>query len=242
MHKTLQKRRTAVRASIKDIIEGKYDEEDGPRVVTPHGVELRRVMLVGYVVSKYMGQDGNFSSITLDDGTETIRAKQWGAEAATMDRIEENILAIVVGKIREYNDEVYIVPEIIREAEDPNIMSLHLLERYRGLLTRSGVSFPAETMPDVETTQPSSEGTSQALLTEKSPPTGELKLSGPISRQIVQYVTHYATPKGVDISDITAFFEKQGHEATDIQLKVIDLQTENKLIEVGVGKYTPADK
>jgi hypothetical protein len=198
-------------------------------------------MLVGYVVSKYKGQDGNFSSITLDDGTETIRAKQWGAEAATLDQIEENILAIVVGKIREYNDEVYIVPEIIREADDPNVMSLHLLERYRGLITRSGVSFPSEAVPDVDAAKPSTEGTSQALLTEKPPPSGEPKLSGPISRQIVQYVSHYATSKGVDISDITAFFETKGHQATDIQLKVIDLQTENKLIEVGVGKYIPAD-
>lgn len=70
----MQERMTAVRASVADIIRGTYNEEDGHHVVSPQGVGLRRVVLVGFIVRQYVGQ-GNFASITIDDGTETIRAK-----------------------------------------------------------------------------------------------------------------------------------------------------------------------
>ena len=144
----LRERITAVRATISDIIGGDFREDTGPHVVSPFGVELRRVVVVGFVVNKFYreGDDSSkrFESITLDDGTDTIRIKVWGDEdSAVLEGVKENILALVIGKVRHYEEETYIIPEIVRELTDPNYMSLHLMERYKAILTRSGISLPS---------------------------------------------------------------------------------------------------
>ena len=65
----MKERMTATRASISDIVKGTFGKDDGDRVISPDGIELRRVMIVGHIVSRLTGKD-NFASITIDDGTE----------------------------------------------------------------------------------------------------------------------------------------------------------------------------
>ncbi len=229
----MQERITAVRASIADIINGTYQDENGPHVVSPHGVELRRVALVGFVVGQYSGQ--GFASITIDDGTETIRAKAWGGEASSLEKIEQDILALIVGKVREYEGEVYLIPEIVRELDNPNYISVHQLERYIAMLTRSGVS-------------PSVTSDLEDFFPESPPPKppdkekhGGAGSTSKIYRQIMQFIENHADKDGVPIDDIVGFFEEHGHDRTDIQLKVLDLQGQGKILEVSVGVYRPAD-
>ncbi|MFQ5831482.1 MAG: hypothetical protein ACE5H4_02140 [Candidatus Thorarchaeota archaeon] len=229
----MQERITAVRASIADIINGTYQNVNGPHVVSPHGVELRRVALVGFIVDQYSGQ--GFASITIDDGTETIRAKAWGGEASSLEKVEQNILTLIIGKVREYEGEVYLVPEIVRELDDPNYLSVHQLERYIAMLTRSGVS--SSVTSDLED-----------FLPEPPPPkpadkekSGGVKVAGKIYKQIMQFIENHADKDGVPIDDIVGFFEERGHDRTDIQLKVLDLQGQGKILEVSVGVYRPAD-
>ena len=88
----MRERITAVRASITDIVNGIFGDENGPRVISPDGVELRRVLIVGHIVDRLTGKD-NFASITIDDGTETIRAKAWGNEASALQDVERDLEA-----------------------------------------------------------------------------------------------------------------------------------------------------
>ncbi|MHA2432103.1 MAG: hypothetical protein ACXADO_02610 [Candidatus Thorarchaeota archaeon] len=233
----MRERITAVRASVSDIVNGTYGEDNGPHVVSPHGVELRRVVLVGFIMEQFSGQD--FASITIDDGTETIRAKAFGGEADSLEKTESDVLTLVVGKVREYEGEVYIVPEIIRPIGDPNYMSVHLLERYVGMITRSGVTSYVtsdseealrESMP-VETPKPAA----------TKEPDG-LQVVGKVYKQILQFIENHADRGGVPIDDIVGFFEERGHDRTEIQLKVLDLHGQGKIVEVSVGVYRPADR
>ncbi|MFW9846081.1 MAG: OB-fold nucleic acid binding domain-containing protein [Candidatus Thorarchaeota archaeon] len=229
----MRERMTAVRASVVDIVNGTFREDNGPHVVSPQGVELRRVALVGLVVDKYSGQ--GYASITIDDGTETIRAKAWGGEANSLDRVQLSILALIVGKVREYEGELYIVPEIVRELDDPNYMTLHLMERYSAMLTRSGVTpeVTSELEEFIEDVPPTK---SESLKEKKEP-----SISGKVYKQIMQYIELQSEDDGVPIKDIVDFFEGKGHDRTDIQLKVLDLQSQGKLVEVKVGVYRPSD-
>ena len=230
----MRERMTAVRASVADIIRGTYHEEDGHHVVSPQGVELRRVVLVGFIVSQYVGQ-GSFASITIDDGTETIRAKAWG-ETQSLEEVETNTLAMIVGKVREYEGEIYIVPEIVRPLDDANYMTLHQLERYRAILTRSGISTPneSESMGDVqETLKPAKSKSSASTSKPKSP--------GALSKQILQFIRKKKSPDGVYLQDIVSHFEKKGSSKSAITLKVIDLMEKQRIREVKIGYYLPID-
>lgn len=227
---------TAVRSNVADIVNGTYADDNGPHVISPYGVELRRVALVGFIVDRYAGQ-GNFASITIDDGTETIRAKAWGAEAGALEAVEPNTLALFIGKIREYEEEVYLVPEIIRELDDPNYMSIHLMERYYALLTKSGET-------------PTITSDLEELLSEDAPPAKESKTkpsggSGAglrkIDKQILQYIELHSTPEGVSINDIAEFFAERGKDKVEINLRVIELHDGGKLREIETGRYLLMD-
>ena len=230
----MRERMTAVRASVADIVHGTYSEEDGHHVVSPQGVELRRVVLVGFIVRQYVGQ-GSFASITIDDGTETIRAKAWG-ETQSLEQVEANTLAMIVGKVREYEGEVYIVPEIVRSLDDANYMTLHQLERYRAIFTRSGISTPGEneSVDDVqETLKPAKSKSSASTKKSKSP--------GTLSTQILRFIQENVSPDGVYLQKIVSHFEKQGSSKSAITLKVIDLMDQQKVREVKIGYYLPID-
>jgi RPA family protein len=108
-------RQTAVRARIVDIVSGEFVKKEGMEpsyVVTPGKDSISRARIVGTVVGKFDSEDGNFSSVTLDDATGTIRAKLW-REVALLNGVKAGDLVSLVGKVREYEGEIYIVPEIV---------------------------------------------------------------------------------------------------------------------------------
>ena len=228
----MRKRMTAVRASISDIVNGTFGEDNGPHVTSSYGVELRRVVVVGFVVSKFNkeAKEGGkrFMSVTLDDGTDTIRLKVWGEEESVLlEGVKEDILALVIGKVRKYEDEIYIVPEIVKEVTDPNYMGLHLLERYQAILTRSGVSMAV-----------SSDEGQQQLTTIVGDPSPS-SLTG-FAKQILSYIEQQATPKGVNLKDIVAFFEQTGKDAIEIQTKIFKLIEDGFINEITPSCYLPA--
>jgi RPA family protein len=237
----MRERLVAVRASVADIVNGTYSEDDGPKIVSPFGVELRRVVLVGVVVDQYSGQ-GNFATVTIDDGTETIRAKAWGAESSALEKVAPNTLVTIIGKVRQYDNEVYIVPEIVRELTDSNYITLHKLERLRAMITRSGVSTGEASSAEEDVIGTAISVEARPAVTTSGAPTSVEDTSSELkSKQILQFIQKHAKPDGVSIEDIVSFFEKKGHSKSQIQLKVIDLQGEDRIREVKVGRYVLTD-
>jgi len=124
------KRITSVKTKIKPIIEGKYIVQEGfnPNyIVTNKGMRLSRVRIMATIVDKFISEDKKFGSITVDDATETIRAKVFNA-VSMFDDLEVGDIADIVGRVREYQGEIYIMPEVVKKAEDPNWEILRELE------------------------------------------------------------------------------------------------------------------
>ncbi|MGY5859102.1 MAG: OB-fold nucleic acid binding domain-containing protein [Candidatus Thorarchaeota archaeon] len=235
----MMKRMTAVRASISDIVNGTYGEDNGAHVTSSFGVELRRVAIVGFVVSKFSSEpeEGKkkITSVTLDDGTDTIQINVWGEEeSALLDGVKQDILALVIGKVRKsrnpkYEDNIYLVPEIVKEIKDPNYMALHLLERYQAILTRSGTS------PDA----PSDPGQQQltTIIGDPSPTT----VTG-VTKQVLNFIELHASPEGVNVDDVVAFFEPKGKDAIDIQKRIFKLIEDGLIEEISPSRYLPANQ
>jgi RPA family protein len=228
----MKERLTAIRASIADIMDGEYGEDDGPRVISPQGVELRRVLLVGTIVDQ-VASTNNYASITLDDGTATIRAKSWGAEAEMLQKVSPNILALVVGKVREYDDEVYIVPEIVREIDDPNVLTLHSYERQLAILRLANRS-PASP------SKGKSRGPLMSFDTSSEPPqekkTGATDVKG-LAGEILEYIRKSDKGKGISTDEIVQYFEGRGIDPVKVNLMLIDLMDAERIIEQEIGVY-----
>ena len=124
------KRQPAYQLWISSIMNANTIKKEGafePTTLQVNGAEIIRVHLVGTVIDKYESNDKNFVSITLDDGSSSIKAKTWREDTTLIQNIQKGAITRVIGKIRSYNDETYLIPEIVREV-GPNWELVHKLQ------------------------------------------------------------------------------------------------------------------
>jgi RPA family protein len=123
-------RQPAKKVYISDLLAGKWTKMEGMQpsyIETQDGEKISRARILGTVVQKFISEDNKFGSITLDDMTETIRVKVF----KTMKPIENiNIgdIVDVIGKVKEFDDEIYIIPEVIQKITNPNFEILRRAE------------------------------------------------------------------------------------------------------------------
>jgi len=120
------KRHTAYKVRIKDIIDSKYIKGEGewsPNYLEVGILEVSRVNLMGVLVSNQTEQ--NYHNMLIDDGTGRITVRSF--EDIKND-VNVGDIVLVIGRPREYGNERYIVPEIIKKVEDNGWMELRKLE------------------------------------------------------------------------------------------------------------------
>lgn len=117
----VKKRATAYKLHTSDLISGKWVEKPtGRYVLTSSGLEVQRARVLGTVVDKFISAQSDYGSITVDDGTETIRVKGWKNQNSLLNNVKIGDIVDVIGKVREYKGEIYLVPELIINVDDPN--------------------------------------------------------------------------------------------------------------------------
>jgi len=102
-------------------------------VITPLGEKVSRVNLVGTVTDVFVSEDGNYGSVTFGDGTASLRAKVFGEGVKLIKDVAAGNLVLVVGKVKEFGDEVYVNAEIVRRLEDQNYENFRKLEMLKKL-------------------------------------------------------------------------------------------------------------
>ncbi len=125
-----KKRIHSVKTRIKPLTSGRYIAQEGfnPNyVLTKHGTRLSRVRILATVVDKFISESGKFASVTLDDGTDTVRAKVFNA-VSMFDSIGVGSEIDLIARVKEYQGEIYLAPEIITIVHDPNMHLLRELE------------------------------------------------------------------------------------------------------------------
>jgi len=113
------KRYIAYKLRIGDVLAGKpVIIEDKLKCLEFEGKEIMRVNLISNIVDKYI-QDGEkkFGSITLDDASGQIRAKVFGDDLVKFENFNQGDTVMVLGLLRQWNNELYITPEIIKKKE-----------------------------------------------------------------------------------------------------------------------------
>jgi len=132
-------RMPAIKIRTADVVNGKYfypkpEEKKAGYVITPFGKRIFRINVVATVIDKFVNEDESYCSLTLDDGTENIKMKAFKRDAKSLMRFELGDLILAVGKLREYNREVYIAAEAVRKLNDANYESMRRLELLNELL------------------------------------------------------------------------------------------------------------
>lgn len=124
--KVFQKRQTAYKVKIKDILDGSYVREDGmiPNHIKIKDKDVSRVNLIGAIVLK--SDDLGFTLMSLDDGSGKVNLRSF--DTSSFPDIQIGDLVLNIGRVREYNNEKFIVPEIIKKMDNPLWIKVRDLE------------------------------------------------------------------------------------------------------------------
>jgi len=134
-------RQTMTSCRISDIVNGNFIKKEGldpSYILTELGQKISRVKLVGTVVENFMSEGENYSSITLDDDTDSIRVKAFGDDVKKFDNLNDGDQVLVIGKVKEYSDENYVLPEIMKKVV-PDYELLHKLEILKEILQKKRI-------------------------------------------------------------------------------------------------------
>ena len=122
------KRQVAEKLRIVDLKDGQYIKEEGIRpnyVMLKNGHKVSRVNLVGTVVSN--STDLGYRDVCIDDGSAKISIRAFEQNPA-MDALSIGDPVFIIGRPREYGQEIYVLPEIIKKIEDMKWLEVRQLE------------------------------------------------------------------------------------------------------------------
>lgn len=125
------KRQTAYKIKIGDLFKGTpVIENERFSALEIDGKRVGRVNIVANVVEKYVSSEKQYISLTIDDASGQIRIKIFGDDTIKFQDVNQGDSVLIVGVLRQYNDETYITPEIIKQ-QDPKYLLVRKLELER---------------------------------------------------------------------------------------------------------------
>ncbi len=110
------KRQTAYKVWISHLIKNKGTVDDSGLAYIPVG---EKKVVRCNVVASVIGKDTRegFGSLVLDDGSENIIARVWGEDTWLLDDIEIGDLVMVIARLGEFQEKVYLRPEVVRKID-----------------------------------------------------------------------------------------------------------------------------
>ena len=127
LEKTFQKRQIAYKARVSDILNCSFSKDElSAGYIKLNGLNVSRVNVIANIVYK-SGDDQNYNSALIDDGTGKILLRTF-ENTNLFAKADVGDVVLVIGKIREYNNERYILPEIVRKLEKFEWMNLRKIE------------------------------------------------------------------------------------------------------------------
>ena len=124
-----RKRNIAFKMRIGDILKGKPFTDEGKFLFLELGdKKISRVNVLANCVDKFV-QDGEkkYASLTVDDASGQIRLKAFGDDIELLKLVMQGDTLQIIGNVREWNSELYIIPEIVKKV-DPRWLLVRKLE------------------------------------------------------------------------------------------------------------------
>lgn len=118
------KRNIAYKLRIGDILMGKpIFDQDKFLYLELGEKKISRVNVVGNIVDKYDSEgEKQYSFFTLDDGSGQIKLKIFGEDSLKFKKVMQGQTVTVIGTMRNWNNETYIQPEIIKEMDSKYLL------------------------------------------------------------------------------------------------------------------------
>lgn len=127
MEKSTYVRYIAVKVPLFYISHGTYAQEDAESphfLLAPDNTKLYRLNVMATILGKEL--QGNITNIYVDDGTGKVTVRSF-EEHPGLRTLSIGDVVLVIGKVRVYNQEKYISPEIIKKVP-PSWLAVRMME------------------------------------------------------------------------------------------------------------------
>lgn len=110
------KRNIAYKLRIGDLLVGKPISEGEKFIFLELGDKrIVRVNIIGNIIERYdSNNERKYSFLTVDDGSGQIKLKSFGDDIDKLENLSQGQTILIIGVLRNFNNEVYISPEIVR--------------------------------------------------------------------------------------------------------------------------------
>lgn len=125
----IRKRNIAYKMRIGDVLKGKPMMDEGKFLFLEMGdKKVVRINVLANCVDKYV-QEGEkqFASLTIDDASGQMKLKAFGEDIEPLKEILQGDTLQIIGNMREWNGELYMIPEVIKKV-DPRWLLVRKLE------------------------------------------------------------------------------------------------------------------
>lgn len=129
----IKKRETAQKQRIADLLRGNqiFETIEGNqrfKFLELGNKQIIRVNIIANIIDKYVSDgERRFASITIDDGSGQMRVRVFGEDFNKFDNLSQGDTIVIIGLLRSFNNELYILPEVIRKM-DPKYLLIRKLE------------------------------------------------------------------------------------------------------------------
>lgn len=123
---TLKKRQVAYKVKICDVLDGVFTKDyTSSGYININNINISRVNIIATVV--YKSEKSVNSSMVVDDGTGKVLLRSFD-NANLFSKIDVGDFVLVIGRIREFNNEKFIIPEILKKIDDMEWVNVRKLE------------------------------------------------------------------------------------------------------------------
>jgi len=127
MVEQFQERQVAIKVKISEILNGKYIVEEGwtPNyLLTQNNQKISRVNIFGVILETNLEKER--TNLILDDGSGKMAIRSF-EELKNLNLLNVGDSIVIIGKIRFFNGELYLSPEIIKKI-DPKWLKIRKIE------------------------------------------------------------------------------------------------------------------
>jgi RPA family protein len=233
----LRPRLTAYKLHISDLYAGSYVRKQAGSFLETSIGPVTRVRLLGTVMQRYENPEKQYTSLTLDDTTETIRLKAWREDSEKLAEYQVGDIIDIVGKVRQQEDgELFIVPEDIFTVEDVNVellRELEILELRKLMGTQIITKTESEKKPE-KTLEKEPEITEHIEETEKPLPK-ESEVD--IRAEVMKLIRTLDTGKGASYKELVEQSDIRSVSEDVVETIILDLLNEGVIYEPEPGRY-----
>ena len=133
-------RQTAYKLWIAEIVHADYMPGEGewdPNYLDVKGLKVTRVNMLGVVTNIFSHPNNDYGSVLIEDGTEAIAIRTFKEDTKQLADYHIGDTIMVIGRPRQYQNEIYIIPEILKKVDNPAWLKLRKVElaQTRGTIT-----------------------------------------------------------------------------------------------------------